>query len=60
MCHITAKTSISWTTDSDLILGLEIRLGSTLLEWNLKNYLNELQHNIQTATTALILSEKDA
>ena len=59
VCPINAKTKIIWNKDSDLILGLEIHIGNGLLEWNLKNYLDELSHNIHSATTALILPEKD-
>ena len=58
-CPINKKTKIIWNKDSGLILGVEIYIGSSLLEWNLKNYLDELNHHIQVATNALILSEKD-
>ena len=59
ICPINAKTKISWIVEPDLILGLEIYIGNSLLEWNLKNYLDEVSYNIRSATTALILSEKD-
>jgi len=59
VCPINTKTKIFWNVDPDLILGLEIYIGNCLLEWNLKNYLNELNDHIRSATTALILSEKD-
>ncbi|MBP5344302.1 MAG: F0F1 ATP synthase subunit delta [Alphaproteobacteria bacterium] len=59
VCPINAKTKVMWKVDSDLILGLEIYVGNSLIEWNLKNYLDELNYNIRSATTALILSEKD-
>lgn len=56
---ISKKTDISWQENTNLIFGLEIHLGNTVLEWNLKNYLEELQQNIRQETTSLILSEKD-
>jgi len=56
---ISTKTRFVWETNSDLILGIEIRIGNSLLEWNLKNYLDELTTNIHSVTETLILSEKD-
>ena len=43
---LSHKTKIRFTTNSSLILGIEMRLGTFLLDWNLKAYLDELEQNL--------------
>ena len=41
----------------DLILGLEVVIGETVLEWNLKSYLDTFENNLNTALAGLIVKE---
>ena len=51
------KCKIKFNVMSDLILGLEMRVGDISIEWNLKAYLNTLNANLD-ATLANLIAEK--
>lgn len=48
---------LKFTIQNDLILGLEITIGETVLEWNLKSYLDLFENNLNTALAGLIVKE---
>lgn len=54
---LSKKHKIKFNVTSELILGLEMRIGDISIEWNLKAYLDTLNANLD-ATLANLISEK--
>ena len=50
-------TDIIYRVDTDLILGIEATIGETILEWNLKSYLDNFEGNLNAALSGLIVKE---
>jgi len=48
---------ISYRLQPDLILGVEALIGETVLEWNLKSYLDHFEGNLNAALAGLIVKE---
>ena len=48
---------IIYREDPNLILGLEAIIGETVLEWNLKSYLDTFEGNLNAALAGLIVKE---
>ena len=51
------NAEISYRTQPDLILGIEALIGETVLEWNLKSYLDHFEGNLNAALAGLIVKE---
>ena len=51
------NADISYQIQPDLILGIEALIGETVLEWNLKSYLDHFEGNLNTALAGLIVKE---
>lgn len=51
------NTTLKFAVQNDLILGLEVTIGETVLEWNLKSYLDLFENNLNTALAGLIVKE---
>lgn len=51
------NADIVYRVDPDLILGIEATIGETVLEWNLKSYLDQFEGNLNTALAGLIVKE---
>jgi len=51
---VPAKTKIQFKTDLSFILGMEMRIGQYVAEWNLKTYLDELQQNLTRNISGII------
>lgn len=50
--------AIQFTVAPDLILGLELEIGETVLEWNLKTYLDTFESNLNAALAGLIINKE--
>ena len=50
------KMRLQYKKHSDLILGLEIRIGDFSLDWNLNTYLNEMNERLKQGISGLIIS----
>ena len=48
---------LKFTVRNDLILGIEMTVGETVLEWNLKSYLDLFENNLNTTLAGLIVKE---
>ena len=48
---------LTFQINPDLILGLEVMIGETILEWNLKTYLDSFDDNLKTALAGVIVKE---
>ena len=46
---------IKFVKNSDLILGIEVIIGETVLEWNLKTYLDTFKDNLSQALSNLMI-----
>ncbi|MBQ4472267.1 MAG: hypothetical protein II942_03390 [Alphaproteobacteria bacterium] len=57
-CRLSDKTKLRFTQDASLILGLEMRVGQFLVDWNIKTYLDELQQNLTHEVSGLIAPHK--
>ena len=55
---ISQKTKIQFRAVSNLVLGLEVRLGDTVLDWSVKSYLDEMEQNLTIHVNGLINVEK--
>ncbi len=53
----TETAIVRFSVDKELILGLEVRMGETNLEWHLKSYLTELETNLNNSLAGLIVKE---
>lgn len=53
----TEALPMRFSVDKDLILGIEVRIGETNLEWHLKSYLAALETNLNNALAGLIVKE---
>ncbi|MBR6411949.1 MAG: F0F1 ATP synthase subunit delta [Alphaproteobacteria bacterium] len=51
------ESAISYRVQPDLILGIEALIGETVLEWNLKSYLDHFEGNLNAALAGLIVKE---
>ena len=51
------ECNISYHVDRALILGVEATIGETVLEWNLKSYLDHFEGNLNAALAGLIVKE---
>ena len=49
--------TIDFIHDPALILGIELTAGETVVEWNLKTYLDTFEGNLNTALSGLIMKE---
>ena len=49
------KLRIQYKKQSDLILGLEMRIGTFLLDWNLNTYLDEMNQHLKQQIAGLIV-----
>ena len=54
--NIPVKMRLQFKKSSQLLLGLEIRLGDFLLDWNLKSYLAEVNQRLKQNISHLITS----
>jgi len=50
-------SDIVFQVQSELILGIEAVIGETVLEWNLKSYLDSFEGNLNAALAGLIVKE---
>ena len=50
-------SEITYSIQPDLILGIEAVIGETVLEWNLKTYLDTFEGNLNAALAGLIIKE---
>lgn len=48
---------VDFVHDEQLILGIELTAGETVVEWNLKTYLDTFEGNLNTALAGLIVKE---
>ena len=48
---------ILFQVQPDLILGIEAVIGDTVLEWNLKSYLDSFEGNLNAALAGLVVKE---
>ena len=51
------RAEVTFRQQPDLILGIEVVAGETVLEWNLKTYLDLFEGNLNTALAGLIVKE---
>ena len=51
------SSDIVYSVQPDLILGIEAVIGETVLEWNLKTYLDTFEGNLKAALAGLIIKE---
>lgn len=51
------EADIAYRIDPNLILGIEALIGETVLEWNLKSYLDHFEGNLNAALSGLIVKE---
>ena len=51
------SSEITYSVQPDLILGIEAVIGETVLEWNLKTYLDTFEGNLNAALAGLIIKE---
>ena len=52
---LPAKLHILYKKQTDLILGLEMRIGTFLLDWNLNTYLDEMNQHLKQQIAGLIV-----
>ena len=52
---LSSKTHIQFKRQADLILGLEMRLGDFVLDWNLNTYLQEMEERLKQQISGLIV-----
>ncbi|MBQ7413044.1 MAG: hypothetical protein IJV07_02070 [Alphaproteobacteria bacterium] len=57
LTDIFGQAEITFGQQPDLILGIEVVAGETVLEWNLKTYLDLFEGNLNTALAGLIVKE---
>ena len=51
------QDNMVFSVDPDLILGIEVGIGDTVLAWSLKDYLDTLEGNLNAALAGLIVKE---
>ena len=51
------SSDVIYSVQSNLILGIEAIIGETVLEWNLKTYLDTFEGNLNAALAGLIIKE---
>lgn len=49
------EQKIRFSVNSDLILGIEILIGESIIEWNLRTYLDTFENNLNTTLSGLII-----
>ena len=57
MAETVGDVDMRYTVNPDLILGIEVVIGETVLEWHLKSYLDTFVGNLNTALAGLIVKE---
>lgn len=57
LTDVFGTADIVFEQQPDLILGIEVVVGETVLEWNLKTYLDLFEGNLNTALAGLIVKE---